>query len=170
MFPFFCTFIMCMIETWNTCFTPSTITLSNNLKPKKYFSENDCFLPGSLDQVIKFPQGRISGQRLEIGEQILFFCLEQLPIDVEPERLVPEGSDVDPSDLWGCQHLAQWPHESAVHTHQLLMVDSVGFVENNPEILYIDLVLSLHTINVIKTSDFMGSMATPPWGSPILKC
>jgi hypothetical protein len=47
------------------------------------------------------------------------------------------------------------------------MVDSVGFVENNPEILYIDLVLSLHTIYVIKTSDFMGPMATPPWGCAI---
>ena len=88
--------------------------------------------PSSLYEIVEFSEGRISGQGLKIREEILFFGLEQFSVDVETERLIPERSDVDSRHFRGGQDLAEGPHEGAVDSHQLLVVHTVGFVEDDP--------------------------------------
>ena len=92
---------------------------------------------GALDQVVELAESGVLGQALELLEQVLRFELEQLAHRVVVERLVPERADVDARHLGRVQHLAQRPHERAVDAHQLLVVDHVGLVEHDADLLVV---------------------------------
>lgn len=93
--------------------------------------------PCSLDEVVQLPQGCIAGQALDIPEQVLLLCLEQLAVVGDEQWVGPEGADVDPDDLGRVDDLSQGPHEGTVHPHQLLSLDLVGLVENNSHLVLV---------------------------------
>ena len=56
---------------------------------------------------------------------------------VPPQRLVPEAANVNPGNLRSPENLAQAPHESAVDSHQLLVVHHVCLVQHNPDLVVV---------------------------------
>ncbi|RNA06974.1 hypothetical protein BpHYR1_022215 [Brachionus plicatilis] len=88
---------------------------------------------GALYQVVELAQGGVLGQALQVAEQVLGLELEEAAQSVVVERPVPERADVDAGDLGRVQYFAERPHERAVHSHQLLMVDHVGLVEHDAD-------------------------------------
>ena len=56
---------------------------------------------------------------------------------LRPEGLVPEAADVDSGHLGCAEHLAQAPHERAVHAHQLLVIHHVGLVQHDPDLVVV---------------------------------
>lgn len=53
----------------------------------------------SFDEVVKFAQGCVARQRLNVQEQVHFLRLEQFPVVWDQEGLAPKGPDVDPHHL-----------------------------------------------------------------------
>jgi hypothetical protein len=59
----------------------------------------------SFDQIIQFTQCSISWQRLEIGEQIMLFVLEQTPIDVVVELVIPKCANINACNFRSFEYL-----------------------------------------------------------------
>lgn len=86
--------------------------------------------PGSLDEVVELSKSSVAGQTLNVSEQVLLFSFKELPVVRNEERVGPEGANVDPDHLWGVHDLPQGPHEGPVHSHQLLGLNLVSFVQH----------------------------------------
>jgi len=41
--------------------------------------------------------------------------------------------------LWAAEHLAEGPHQRAVHAHELLLVHLVALVEHHPDLIIVTL-------------------------------
>ena len=91
--------------------------------------------PRPLDQVIELPEGGVSGQRLNVFEEVLLLGLEELAVVGDEERVGPEGADVHPDHLGGVDDLPQGPHEGPVDPHQLLGLDLVGLVQHHADLV-----------------------------------
>ena len=68
-------------------------------------------------------------------KEILFFQLKKCPESCMPKLLVPPGSNVYPGNLRTSQNLPQTPHKCTVHSHQLLSIHPICFVENDPNLI-----------------------------------
>ena len=93
----------------------------------------------ALDEIVEFPDCSVPRQTLEVAEEVLLLELEELAIGVEVQRIVPERPDVDASDLGSVEHLAESPHQGLVDSHQLLVIDQVGFVEDDAYLIVMPL-------------------------------
>lgn len=92
---------------------------------------------GSLDEVIQLAQGSVSGQALDVPEQVLLLGLKELPVVWDEKRVGPEGADVDPDHLGRVDNLPQGPHEGPVHPHQLLRLYLVSLVQHHSHLVLV---------------------------------
>jgi hypothetical protein len=93
----------------------------------------------SLDKIIELPQSSISRQRLEVGEKVATFGLEERSVFRVQERLIPERTDVDSHDFRSCDNFSKRPHESTINAHKLLRVDLIGLVQHDADFIVVAL-------------------------------
>ena len=91
----------------------------------------------ALDEIVNFAHCRVTRQILEVVKQALQFTLKEPAVDVMLELLIPERADKYFGALGHGQHLGDGPHEGAVHPHELLMVDLVRLVEDDPHFVLV---------------------------------
>ena len=84
------------------------------------------------------------------------FGFKESTIFVKLELFVPEGSDIDPSDLWCTQDLPERPHECTIHPHQLLCVDHVGFVQDDANLMLVSFHEFYHSSKLVGNIKFVG--------------
>lgn len=94
----------------------------------------------------------VGGQTSQISKQISLLHDEEVLEVVKADGLIPEGTDVDTKDLRRADHTSQRPHQSTItngrikrilfehiHSHQLLLVDGIGLVQNNADLIIVAL-------------------------------
>mmetsp|Transcript_109137 Transcript_109137/g.338924 ORF Transcript_109137/g.338924 Transcript_109137/m.338924 type:complete len:500 (+) Transcript_109137:187-1686(+) len=90
--------------------------------------------PGALDKVVELPDGRAARQAGEVRVEVVLLRLEEPPLLIVVQRLVPEGADVHTGDLRCVYDLAQGPHHGAVDAHELRRRDPVRLVEDDVDL------------------------------------
>ena len=136
--------------------------------------------PGSLDEVIQLAQGSVSGQALDVSEQVLLLGLKELPVVWDEKRVGPEGADVDPDHLGRIDDLPQGPHEGPVHPHQLLRLDLVGLVQHHSHLVLVvlegfddfrELIGDVQLVGVKEQDDAVHPLGEPlEDGSEVVPC
>mmetsp|Transcript_142686 Transcript_142686/g.443773 ORF Transcript_142686/g.443773 Transcript_142686/m.443773 type:complete len:201 (+) Transcript_142686:789-1391(+) len=90
-----------------------------------------------LDEVVDLADGRGPRKLGYQGVQVVLLLLEELAQVLILERLVPEGSDVDPGHLRRVDDLAERPHQGAVRPHELLRRHAVCLVEDDVDLVVV---------------------------------
>lgn len=88
-----------------------------------------------FNEIIELPHSSLLGETLDILEEILCLGFEESPVLCVPQRMRPEGADVDPQHLRCVDHLPQGPHQSTIDPHQLLCVHLVSLVEHHSNLV-----------------------------------
>mmetsp|Transcript_42424 Transcript_42424/g.112291 ORF Transcript_42424/g.112291 Transcript_42424/m.112291 type:complete len:528 (+) Transcript_42424:107-1690(+) len=95
--------------------------------------------PRPLDEVVQLPHGGASRQLRQLRVEVVLLRLEELPLLVVVQGLLPEGAEVDAGDLRCVDDFAEVPHEGAVHAHQLRGRAAVGLVEDDVDLVVVPL-------------------------------
>ena len=72
------------------------------------------------------------------------------------ELLIPERADKYFGALGHGQHLGDGPHEGAVHPHELLMVDLVRLVEDDPHLVLVPVDRLDRAPELVRDVEFVG--------------
>mmetsp|Transcript_28876 Transcript_28876/g.64573 ORF Transcript_28876/g.64573 Transcript_28876/m.64573 type:complete len:288 (+) Transcript_28876:316-1179(+) len=95
--------------------------------------------PGALHELVDPPERRVAREGGQVLEEIVLFLLQQRRVRpvLETQGPLPEAPDVDAAHLGRVEHLAELPHERAVHPHELLRRDEVRLVQQNPHLVLV---------------------------------
>mmetsp|Transcript_39167 Transcript_39167/g.111064 ORF Transcript_39167/g.111064 Transcript_39167/m.111064 type:complete len:337 (+) Transcript_39167:763-1773(+) len=92
---------------------------------------------GALDEVVELAHSSTSRQLRQRGVQVVLLRLEQPPLLVVGQRLVPERPNEDAGDFGRVNDLAQVPHQRAVDPHQLWCRTPIRLVQDDVDLVVV---------------------------------
>mmetsp|Transcript_12241 Transcript_12241/g.35430 ORF Transcript_12241/g.35430 Transcript_12241/m.35430 type:complete len:341 (-) Transcript_12241:20-1042(-) len=93
----------------------------------------------ALHKLVHLAHGRRARKGTQVVQQVIHLREQQGRRVGVPRWLLPEGTNVDTSDLWSVKDLAERPHECAVDPHELLHSNGIGLIQHHADLVLIAL-------------------------------
>lgn len=70
--------------------------------------------------------------------------------------MLPERANIHTADFGSVDHFSEGPHKGAIDTHELLGVDLIGFVEQDPDFVLVDAEGIHHNTELVGNVELVG--------------